>query len=94
MCVLKQRLSAKTQVNLVYIQPIYLNLQKSNTTTKHGISARRDEMGKECECEERRIMIIRNQESHLHVVALDSMGKRMCLVSVTLSVGEKAEPEV
>ena len=56
--------------------------------------AMRDEMGKECECEERRIMIIRNQESRLHVVDLDSMGKRMCLVSETLSVGEKAEPEL
>ena len=56
--------------------------------------AMRDEMGKECECEERRIMIIRKQASRLHVVDLDSMGKRMCLVSETLSVGEKAEPEL
>ena len=87
MCVLKQRLSAKTQVNLVYIQPIYLNLQKSNTTTKHGISARRDEMGKECECEERRIMLTRNQRSRL-CVDLDSMEMRTCLVSMTVSVGE------
>ena len=55
---------------------------------------RRDEMGKECECEERRSMFIRNQESRLHVVDLDSMGKRMCLVSVTLSVGEKTETEL
>ena len=56
--------------------------------------AMRDEMGKECECEERRIMIIRKQASRLHVVDLDSMGKRMCLVSVTLSVGEKTETEL
>ena len=41
---------------------------------------------RECECEERRIMLLRNQESGLHVVDLDSM--EMCLVSVTLSVGE------
>ena len=36
--VLKHRLSIKTQVNLVYIQPIYLNPQKSNTTTQGMIS--------------------------------------------------------
>ena len=54
----------------------------------------RDEMEKECDCEERRVMIIRNQEGHLHVVDLDSMGKSTCLVSVTLSVGEQTEPEV
>ena len=53
-----------------------------------------DEMEKECDCEERRVMIIRNQEGHLHVVDLDSMGKSTCLVSVTLSVGEQTEPEV
>ena len=50
-------------------------------------------MRKEGDCEERRIMIIRNQEGHLHVVDLDSRGKRTCLVSVTLSVEEK-ESEV
>ena len=42
----------------------------------------------DCECEERRIMLIRNQESHLLIVGLDSMETRMCLVSVTISVGE------
>ena len=54
----------------------------------------KDEMEKESDCEERRVMIIRNQEGHLHVVDLDSMGKSTCLVSVTLSVGEQTEPEV
>ena len=44
----------------------------------------RDEMGKECECEERRIMIIRKQASRLHVVDLDSMGKRMSGLSDSL----------
>ena len=43
----------------------------------------------ECECEESTIMLIRNQESRLHVVDLDSIETRMCLVSVTLSVGEE-----
>ena len=33
-------------------------------------------------------MLIRNQESHLLIVGLDSMETRMCLVSVTISVGE------
>ena len=46
--------------------------------------AMRDEMGKECECEERRIMIIRKQASRLHVVDLDSMGKRMSGLSDSL----------
>ena len=54
----------------------------------------RDEMGKEGDREERRVMIIRNQESHLHVVDLDSMGKSTCLVSVTLSIGEQKESGV
>ena len=39
---------------------------------------------RECECEERRIMSIGNQEDRLRVVDLDSMGKRMCPVSQTL----------
>ena len=43
---------------------------------------------RECECEESRIMLIRNQESRLRVVDLDSTETRTCLVSVTLSVGE------
>ena len=43
----------------------------------------------ECECEESTIMLIRNQESRLHVVDLDSIETRTCLVSVTLSVGEE-----
>ena len=94
MCVLNEVTFAQKCMCWADIKSIYLDPQKSNNTNQDIISARRDEMGKECECEERRIMIIRNQESHLHVVALDSMGKRMCLVSVTLSVGEKAEPEV
>ena len=33
-------------------------------------------------------MLLRNQESYLHVVDLDSMETRMCLASVTVSVGE------
>ena len=33
-------------------------------------------------------MLLRNQESHLRVVDLDSMETRMGLVSGTLSVGE------
>ena len=43
---------------------------------------------REYECEGRRIMLLRNQESHLHVVDLDSMETRMFLASVTVSVGE------
>ena len=43
---------------------------------------------RDCEREESRIMLIRNQESRLHVVDLDSTETRTCLVSVTLSVGE------
>ena len=43
---------------------------------------------KECECEEKRIMLIRNQESHLLVADLDFMETRMCLVSDSFSVGE------
>ena len=39
-------------------------------------------------------MLNGNQESRLCVVDFDSMEMRTCLVSVTLSVGEKAEPEV
>ena len=49
---------------------------------------RRDEMG-EGVSEERRIMLIWNQETHLRVVDLDSMETRTCLVSGTLSVGEQ-----
>ena len=46
--------------------------------------------GKECECEERRrIVLLRNQESRLCVVGLDPMETRVCLVSGTLSVGEQ-----
>ena len=44
---------------------------------------------KEYECEESRIMLIRNQESCLHVVDLESMEMRTCLVSVGLFAGEK-----
>ena len=44
---------------------------------------------RECECQERRILLLRNQESRLRVVGLDSMEMRMCLVSGTLSVGEQ-----
>ena len=44
---------------------------------------------REYECEESRIMLIRNQESCLHVVDLESMEMRTCLVSVALSAGEK-----
>ena len=33
-------------------------------------------------------MLIRNQESRLHVLDLDSIETRMCLASVTVSVGE------
>ena len=43
---------------------------------------------REYECEERRIMLIKNQESCLYVVDLDSMQMSTCLVSETLSVGE------
>ena len=42
---------------------------------------------KEGECEERRMALLRKQESHLRVVDLDSMEMRMCLVSGTLCVG-------
>ena len=50
---------------------------------------------REYECEESRIMLIRNQESCLHVVDLESMEMRTCLVSVALSAGEKkTEPNV
>ena len=42
---------------------------------------------KEGECEERRMALLRKQESRLRVVDLDSMEMRMCLVSGTLSVG-------
>ena len=44
---------------------------------------------RECECEERRIVLLRNQESRLCVVGLDLKEMRMCLVSGTLSVGEQ-----
>ena len=71
------------------IKSVYLNPQKSNTTRPGKMRWER-----ECECEERRIMSIGNQEDRLRVVDLDSMGKRMCLVSVTLSVGEKTETEL
>ena len=44
---------------------------------------------RECECEERRILLLRNQESRLCVVGLDPMETRVHLVSGTLSVGEQ-----
>ena len=43
---------------------------------------------RECEWEERRIMSIRNQEGRLHIVDVDSMEMRTCLVSGTAPVGE------
>ena len=43
---------------------------------------------RECEREERRIMLIRNQEDLLHVVDVDSMEMRMSFISGTLPVGE------
>ena len=39
-------------------------------------------------------MLIRNQESHLLIVGLDSMETRMCLVSVTISVGELKKKKI
>ena len=39
----------------------------------------------ECECEERRIMLIRSWESHPCVADLDAVQRRTCLVSGTLS---------
>ena len=49
---------------------------------------------REYECEESRIMLIRNQESCLHVVDLESMEMRTCLVSVALSAGEKKQNQM
>ena len=43
---------------------------------------------REYEHEERRMMLVRNQEDRLCVADLDSVQKRTCLVSGTLSVGE------
>jgi len=43
---------------------------------------------RECEHEERRIMLIGNQEGRLCIVDVDSMEMKMCLVSGALPVGE------
>ena len=43
---------------------------------------------RECECEERRSMLIRNQEGCLRVVGVDSMEMRKCLFSGTAPAGE------
>ena len=82
MFVLKWRLSVKTHMSLVYIKLIYLNPQKSKPPNRMGLVTRRDEM------REGSIVLLRNQETHLRVVDLDSMDKRTCLVSVTLYIGE------
>ena len=87
MHVVKWGLLVHTQATQLYIKPIYLNPQKSHPTKQDKISDQRDEMG-EGVCEERRITLIRNQESHLRV-DLASMETRTCLVSGTLSVGEQ-----
>ena len=68
---------------------VHLNPQKSSTTKQDMINwpgEMRWERG--CECEERRIVLIRNKESHLCVVDLEIMERRMGLVSGTLPVGE------
>ena len=87
MCFLNQVTSVQTHMCRDDIKSIYLNPQKSNTTKQDGISdqERLDGRGS---VSVRRIMLLRNQESHLHVVDLDSMETRTCLVSGTLSVGE------
>ena len=65
--------TVKTQVNLVYIKPMYLNPQKWNTTAQYVISDQERWDGRGSVTEKRKIMLIKNQESHLHVVDLDSM---------------------
>ena len=70
-------------VSQLCIKSIYLNPQKSNTTRPGKMRWER-----ECECEERRIMLIRNQEGRLRIVYVDFTEVRMCLVSRTFPEGE------
>ena len=82
-------LCVQVHISQLCIKSIYLSPQESNTMSEQdGISGQERWDGRGSECGERRIMLIRNQESHLHVVDLDSMETRMCLASVTVSVGE------
>ena len=64
------------------IKPVYLNPQKSKPPNRMGLVTRRDEM------REGSIVLLRNQETHLRVVDLDSMEMRTCLNSGTFSVVE------
>ena len=74
-------------LSLVYIKLIYLNSQKSSTIRQDVISDQERRQEREGECEERRMALLRKQESRLHVVDLDSMEMRMCLVTGTICVG-------
>ena len=87
MCFLNQVTFMQTHMCRDDIKSIYLNPQKSNTTKQDGISGQ-ERLDGRGSVSVRRIVFLRNQESHLHVVDLDSMETRTCLVSGTLSVDE------